>query len=1123
MFRNTLYSITRTACIAVFAMMGMVAKADFIAGPNLPAPRGDVAATLLADGRVLIVGGFTAFGSPLPQTNTSLIFDPATNNYLNGAAISGGGLGRVSVRLGDGRVLVNGGGGGIVSSQSSAIYNPASNTFTVAADSVAANFHRSAMLLADGRALFFGGVPDSRFLPLGGSGEVYNPQTNTWTTLGAVLEFQRAGYTVVEVAPGQLLLAGDSSASNSAATSANNGRATPAYLYDLATATLTALPPVFLAEENTTPVKEIAVLKLADGRVLFTGGMRRDYRPGASTAFAPNMRTSIFDYTTRRFTETASAPALPVGVRLFSQGGSILALAQADPRAAAGTSFLVLDRFSLADSSWSRVGTFDLEHDGMTTGLLNNVVQLANGDLFIPGGYTNTGASAFPSARTWLIRATPAFAPTPVASVRVVSPGSTSGRVVSAGAGQPLTPIIVRMLDIAELPVINQRAAITADIANRVSCADGTLSNANGDSTVDCIAGNMVSNNVLRARSGTVVSADVITLNITAPVSPPPASNLPNVAQQLSTLAGSGPLAGGGMSGVVNDVLPTSVPIDATSVTKDREGNTYFINAGGLISVISALTGRLFTVGGTGVPGFSGDGGVATAAQFNNPTSLIFDPNGNLYVVDTGNHRIRRIAFGTFIVTTIAGGGSAITDGILGSTARLDSPRGIALDALGNLYFIDGANRILRLQLATGVLSFFAGSQTAGSSGDGGSALAARFSGITAIRFDLQGNLFILDAGNYRIRCINRSGIVVPFAGTGSIGIGGDGGLAINAQFTNLRDFAFDLFGQIYLLDGSVMRRINMHTGVISLYVLPGVTAINPVGIYIDAFSNLMLAARNRLHILRYAAAPNYGLQFQGVLAGALDSLVLSNSLSLSGFTGSVTLSIEGGEYNIGCIASAPWSSALQQLTVSNPAQQVCLRVRAGNFAGATRTAVFRVNNSGSPFTVVSPETDLLARYRVFVTSLRTHLYTTDKNEYDYLTTNFPAIYSAEGISHYLYRATDSTGNALTIMRAGQTAVPYYRLYFNAQRRHFYTSDFNEYDALRKIPGFASDERTSGSLFLRYGVPGTVPLYRLYNAAINSHLWTVDSNEFTVLKTRGWTPEGQLGNPEGVDGYVYSR
>jgi Repeat of unknown function (DUF5648) len=282
--------------------------------------------------------------------------------------------------------------------------------------------------------------------------------------------------------------------------------------------------------------------------------------------------------------------------------------------------------------------------------------------------------------------------------------------------------------------------------------------------------------------------------------------------------------------------------------------------------------------------------------------------------------------------------------------------------------------------------------------------------------------------------------------------------------------------------------------------------------LYFDALGSLYTAELGLLRAVRFIDNPGFAFSFPTRARIAAGTTALSDVRSFTGFTGTVSLSIEGGEYNIGCNAANAYVSGITSLTITNPPQTVCLRVTAGLAAGDTRTANFRVGNTSSPFTVITLDPDLLPRYRVYVPSLKRHLYTTDTNEYNVLT-GFAATYTGEGINHYLYRAP--------VVRVAQTAIPYYRMYFNPQQRHFYTSDFNEYDSLRKDKAFTTDEGITGYIFPRYGVPGTVPLYRLNNGSINSHLWTIDSNEFEVLRTRGWTPEGQLGNAAGVDGYVF--
>jgi Bacterial Ig domain/Repeat of unknown function (DUF5648)/NHL repeat len=583
-------------------------------------------------------------------------------------------------------------------------------------------------------------------------------------------------------------------------------------------------------------------------------------------------------------------------------------------------------------------------------------------------------------------------------------------------------------------------------------------------------------------------------------------------AQSITNILGTGILGGV----VLNDVALAGLNINPSSITTDRDGNIFFTNANGLIYRISSRTGRLFTIGGIGSVGFSGDDGLAVNAAFNGASSIVFGSDGLLYVADTGNNRVRRIDTKTGIVTTVVGGGSSGADNIQGTAAQLLAPRSLAFGPDGLLYIADGSHRIRRLNLSTGVLSFFAGTGAAGYSGNNGAALSAMFNDIYHIAFDFQGNLYLVDRGNNRIRSINRAGIVSAVAGNGATGFAGDGALATTALFRDIRAIAFDFFGQLYIADvgNARIRRVNLLTGLIdtlSVGVGAATSSFNAYGLHFDVLGSLYIAELGQLRVVRYIDSPSFAFNFPTRGRIAANAFGLSDIVRLSNFSGLVTLSIDSGEYNIGCDANAPWSSATQQITVSNPAQAVCLRVRAGAAAGDTRTANFRVNNSSSPFTVLTLDPELLPRYRIYVPSLRRHLYTTDTNEYNVLTSF--STYTGEGISHYVYKGPTT--------RAAQTGIPYYRLYFIPQQRHFYTSDFNEYNSLRAVTTFASDEGITGHIFPRYGVPGATALYRLYSPAINSHLWTIDSNEFNVLRQNGWIPEGQPGNATGVDGYVF--
>jgi Regulator of chromosome condensation (RCC1) repeat/Repeat of unknown function (DUF5648) len=154
-------------------------------------------------------------------------------------------------------------------------------------------------------------------------------------------------------------------------------------------------------------------------------------------------------------------------------------------------------------------------------------------------------------------------------------------------------------------------------------------------------------------------------------------------------------------------------------------------------------------------------------------------------------------------------------------------------------------------------------------------------------------------------------------------------------------------------------------------------------------------------------------------------------------------------------------------------------------------------------------------RYRIFIPSSSGHLYTTDKNEYDVLIAN-SATYIAEGIDHKIFR------NGVTLN--SQAASPYYRLFIKPARQHFWTSDINEYNALRVQTELFIDEGIDGYIFLSPGVAISVPLYRLVLNDTAIHHWTTDKNEFDFLVSTGrWTPEGWPENPLGVTGYVMPK
>ncbi len=224
------------------------------------------------------------------------------------------------------------------------------------------------------------------------------------------------------------------------------------------------------------------------------------------------------------------------------------------------------------------------------------------------------------------------------------------------------------------------------------------------------------------------------------------------------------------------------------------------------------------TVAGNGATGFSGDGGAATSAALNHPRGLAVDAGGSLYISDTDNYRVRRIA-ANGIISTFAGTGvtNATGDGGAAVSAAISDATGLAFDRAGNLYIADAGNRRIRKITPGGVISTFAGTGIQGFDGDGGAATSARLNRPTSITFDLAGNMFIADSSNHRIRRVSTSGTITTIAGNGRDAFAGDGGAATNASLSFPLGVAVDGSGNVYIADAgnNRIRRINT-SGVIS-------------------------------------------------------------------------------------------------------------------------------------------------------------------------------------------------------------------------------------------------------------------------------------------------------------------
>jgi hypothetical protein len=201
------------------------------------------------------------------------------------------------------------------------------------------------------------------------------------------------------------------------------------------------------------------------------------------------------------------------------------------------------------------------------------------------------------------------------------------------------------------------------------------------------------------------------------------------------------------------------------------------------VNVFAYAGQSISTIAGNGTAGFTGDGTPATTAEIHGPSGVFTDAANNVYIADNANNRIRKVnAAG--VISTIAGGAAAgySGDGSAATGAALNQPFDIVGDALGNLYFTDYLNSCVRKINTSGMISTIAGTGVAGFSGDGTAATSAQLSLPTGIAIDGPGNLYVADAGNARVRKISTSGTITTFAGTGTIGPSGDGGLLLQQR-----------------------------------------------------------------------------------------------------------------------------------------------------------------------------------------------------------------------------------------------------------------------------------------------------------------------------------------------------
>ena len=270
-------------------------------------------------------------------------------------------------------------------------------------------------------------------------------------------------------------------------------------------------------------------------------------------------------------------------------------------------------------------------------------------------------------------------------------------------------------------------------------------------------------------------------------------------------------------------VQAVSIPlILPAGLAYDSSGNLLFAESGNHVIRSLSPSGGLTTIAGTSVQGFGGDGGPARAALLDSPTAVALDAAGNIFVADSHNHRIRRVDASSGMISTFAGDGIAgqSPDGSVASAARLDLPCALAFDSAGNLLFADARTHVVRrIEKVSGAVFSVAGDGTQGFRGDLGPAVLAALDTPSGIALDAADNLFIADTHNQRVRRVDhRAGTITTIAGTGQPGFAGDSAAATNVKLAMPRGLTMDAVGNLFVVDAGNqrIRRIDAGNGQIS-------------------------------------------------------------------------------------------------------------------------------------------------------------------------------------------------------------------------------------------------------------------------------------------------------------------
>jgi hypothetical protein len=409
-------------------------------------------------------------------------------------------------------------------------------------------------------------------------------------------------------------------------------------------------------------------------------------------------------------------------------------------------------------------------------------------------------------------------------------------------------------------------------------------------------------------------------------------------AQAITRVAVINTIAGNGIAGYVGDSGPaTSAELNSPyGLAIGNGGNLYIADpANNRIRQVALGTGTISTFAGNGTAGYSGDNGPATKAELQSPVGVATDSSGNLYIADEGNNVIRKVDIsGT--ITTIAGNNTEgySGDNGLATSASLSAPSGVAVDSAGSLFIVDTGNNRIREVNTAGTIATIAGNGTAGYTGDNGPANSATLNKPSAVLEDSTGDLYILDTANNVVRKVNTTGTITTIAGNGTAGYTGDNGPATSATLNTPEGLNIDGSGNLYIAD-SMNDAVRMVTaaGVITTVTgngTPGysgdggpavnATLNNPRGVTIDGIGNIYISDRNNNRV-REVATPAGSVAFPTTAVSSTSTAVtipleVNTPTTITGVT--VPLS-QGGKQEYAVTANTcPLNTALESGTLCN-------------------------------------------------------------------------------------------------------------------------------------------------------------------------------------------------------------